>query len=75
MPTARAYYQLVAYGDAMYAIGGWNGYEHDKMERYSKGQGWQSMANLPYDNHRSCRIIISLSSINLQLGSAQSQMK
>ena len=52
MPTSRAYFQLVAYGDAMYALGGWNGGEHDKMERYSKGLGWTSMADLPYENHR-----------------------
>ena len=65
MPTSRAYFQLVAYGDAMYALGGWNGGEHDKMERYSKGLGWTSMADLPYNNHRCCNNLDSEFSCDL----------
>ena len=43
---------MVAYGDALYSMGGWNGGEVKTMERYSKGKGWESLGNIPYDNHR-----------------------
>ena len=58
MPTARAYFILVTYGDAIYALGGYNdGGELSNMERYSRGLGWQTVASLPYTNHRSAFII------------------
>ena len=53
MSKGRAYYQLISYGDAVYAMGGHNGSELDSMERWTRGGGWVSVANLPYSNHRS----------------------
>ena len=56
MTTARAYFSLISYGDAIYAIGGWLGEddccELNSMERYSRNKGWKQMANLPYSTHR-----------------------
>lgn len=52
MSTARSYYQLITYGDAVYAIGGYNsGGELNTMERYRRIDGWKARANLPYKNH------------------------
>ena len=53
MSKGRAYYQLISYGDAVYAMGGHDGSELDSMERWTRGGGWVNMANLPYSNHRS----------------------
>ena len=53
MSKGRAYYQLISYGDAVYAMGGHDGSELDSMERWTRGGGWVSVANLPYSNHRS----------------------
>ena len=54
MLTSRSYYPLVSYGDALYAIAGWNNgaSEHNKVERYTRSNGWTSLANTPYTNHR-----------------------
>ena len=52
MSKGRAYYQLISYGDAVYAMGGHDGSELDSMERWTKSEGWVSMADLPYSNHR-----------------------
>ena len=52
MSKGRAYYQLISYGDAVYAMGGHDGSELDSMERWTRGGGWVSVANLPYSNHR-----------------------
>ena len=53
MSKGRAYYQLISYGDAVYALGGHDGSELNTMERWTRGEGWVNMANLPYSNHRS----------------------
>ena len=63
MSKGRAYYQLISYGDAVYAMGGHDGSELDSMERWTRGGGWVSVANLPYSNHRSvqshgCMILV-----------------
>lgn len=53
MSYARAYYHLISYGDAIYALGGHTASsEINAMERYTKNSGWQAMAALPYNNHR-----------------------
>ena len=52
MITARAYYPLISYGDALYAIAGHNGDRHNKVERYSRELGWKSLATMPYNSHR-----------------------
>ena len=52
MSKGRAYYQLISYGDAVYAMGGHDGSELDSMERWTKSEGWVGMADLPYSNHR-----------------------
>ena len=53
MLYARAYYHLISYGDAIYALGGHtSSSEINKMERYTKNTGWVAMAALPYNNHR-----------------------
>ena len=52
MSKGRAYYQLISYGDAVYAMGGHDGSELNTMERWTRGEGWVNMANLPYTNHR-----------------------
>ena len=54
MIRSRGYYQLVSYGGSLYAVGGYRegDGEINKMERYTPGQGWEEMANLPYINHR-----------------------
>ena len=52
MITARAYYPLISYGDALYAIAGHNGDRHNKVERYSRQLGWTSLATMPYNSHR-----------------------
>ena len=52
MITARAYYPLISYGDALYAIAGHNGDRHNKVERYSRQLGWTSLAAMPYNSHR-----------------------
>ena len=52
MSRPRAYYQLISFGAALYAIGGHDGGELNTMERYSKQAGWEPMTNLPYANHR-----------------------
>ena len=69
MSTPRAYAIFVTYGDAIYVPGGYNdGGELSSMERYSRGLGWQTMAGLPFSNHRSVHLmIINLFSNNLYL--------
>ena len=52
MSKGRAYYQLISYGDAVYAMGGHDGSELDSMERWTKSEDWVGMADLPYSNHR-----------------------
>ena len=52
MSKGRAYYQLISYGDAVYAMGGHDGSELDSMERWTKSEGWIGMADLPHSNHR-----------------------
>ena len=52
MISPRSHYSLVSYGDALFAIGGYNGGELNTMERYTRGNGWTAMANLPDENHR-----------------------
>ena len=52
MSKGRAYYQLISYGDAVYAMGGHDGSELDSMERWTKSEDWVGMADLPYTNHR-----------------------
>ena len=52
MSKGRAYYQLISYGDALYAMGGHDGSELDSMERWTKNEDWVGMADLPYSNHR-----------------------
>ena len=61
MSKGRAYYQLISYGDAVYAMGGHDGSELDSMERWTRGGGWVSVANLPYSNHRFCAVADELS--------------
>ena len=57
MSKGRAYYQLISYGDAVYAMGGHDGSELDSMERWTKSEhggpgAWVGVADLPYTNHR-----------------------
>ena len=52
MITAHAYYPLISYGDALYAIAGHNGGAHNKVERYSRELGWTSLADISYNTHR-----------------------
>ena len=52
MSRPRAYFSMVSYADSAFAIGGHDGEELNSMERFSKGDGWVAMANLPYINHR-----------------------
>ena len=63
MSRPRAYFSMVSYADSAFAIGGHDGEELISMERFSKGDGWVDMANLPYHNHR-CREIKILNIIN-----------
>ena len=52
MAYGHAYYELISYGGSLYAIGGHDGSEINIMERYTPGEGWVRVANLPYKNHR-----------------------
>ena len=54
MINPRYHYELVSYGGSLFAVGGWRDGvgELNKMERYTPGQGWEEVANLPYGNYR-----------------------
>ena len=54
MNSPRGYYDMVSYGGSLFAVGGWKEGtgEFNQMERYTPGQGWEVVANLPYNNHR-----------------------
>ena len=54
MINPRGYYDMVSYGGSLFAVGGYRDGvgEINKMERYTPGQGWEEVANLPYVNHR-----------------------
>ena len=52
MAYGHAYYELISYGGSLYALGGHDGSETNIMERYTPGEGWVRMANMPYANHR-----------------------
>ena len=52
MAYGHAYYELISYGGSLYAIGGHDGSETNIMERYTPGEGWVRMANMPHSNHR-----------------------
>ena len=54
MINPRYHYELVSYGGSLFAVGGWRDGvgELNKMERYTPGQGWEEVANLPYVNYR-----------------------
>ena len=52
MAYAHTYYELISYGGSLYAIGGYDGSETNIMERYTPGEGWVRMANMPHSNHR-----------------------
>jgi hypothetical protein len=58
MPSARAWFQLITYGDAMFAIGGWRfGRPTNLVDRWTLAQGWVNMANYPTLNtHRYCAV-------------------
>jgi hypothetical protein len=58
MPSPRSGFQLITYGDAMYAIGGWrSGAATNLVDRWSLKQGWVNMANYPTLNiHRYCAV-------------------
>ena len=53
MDYGHAYYELISYAGSLYAIGGHDGSETNIMERYTPGEGWVRVANMPYANHRS----------------------
>ena len=52
MAYGHAYYELISYGGSLYAIGGHDGSETKIMERYTPGEGWVRVADMPYANHR-----------------------
>jgi hypothetical protein len=58
MPSARSHYQLITYGDAMFAIGGWRaGAPTNLVDRWTLTQGWVNMAIYPTLNiHRYCAV-------------------
>ena len=57
LSSARQSFELVSYGDAIYALGGdGNSGEINTMHRYSREKGWVARANLPYANHRFCAV-------------------
>ena len=57
MPIKRAYFEFETYGDAAYAIAGHNGDgEISRVDRYTRTNGWEQMANYPHDNHRFCAV-------------------
>ena len=48
----RAYYELLTYGSAAYALAGYNGYgEISNVDRWTEQDGWQAMASAPLANH------------------------
>ena len=73
MSKGRAYYQLISYGDAVYAMGGHDGSELDSMERWTKSESWVGMADLPYSNHR-WGIYFPICSIDCYLDSVRWRM-
>jgi hypothetical protein len=58
MPSARSWFQLITYGDAMFAIGGWrSGAATNLVDRWTLTQGWVNMASYPTLNiHRYCAV-------------------
>jgi len=56
MAYVHAWYELISYGGSLYAIGGYDQSETNIMERYTPGEGWVRMANMPYTNHRFCAV-------------------
>ena len=52
MAYVHAWYELISYGGSLYAIGGYDQSETNIMERYTPGEGWVRVANMPYTNHR-----------------------
>jgi hypothetical protein len=56
MLIARSQFQLVTYGDVMFAIGGASSYTN-QVDRWTKTQGWVNMANYPNLNiHAYCAV-------------------
>jgi hypothetical protein len=57
MLIPRSHFQLITYGDAMFAIGGWRPGPTNQVDRWTLTQGWVLMANYPLLNiHRYCAV-------------------
>ena len=53
----RSNFQLITYGDAMFAIAGWMPRGTNQVDRWTLKQGWVNMANYPTLNlHRYCAV-------------------
>ena len=57
MPTARGYYELLTFSDAVFAIAGWNGGSYiSRVDRWTKSTGWEEMASYPISTGRHCAV-------------------
>ena len=57
MLMPRAYYELITYGDAAFAIAGYNGVTAiPNVDRWTSKNGWQAMASYPLSVDRLCAV-------------------
>lgn len=56
MPVSRGYFEFVTFSDAAYAIGGYNGGVHSRMDRWTVTQGWETAAGYPIATYRHCAV-------------------
>ena len=75
MGYGHAYYELISYGGSLYAIGGHDGSETKIMERYTPGEGWVRVADMPYANHRYTDHLLTFPYLVKFLDSVQWQMR
>ena len=56
MPIVRGEFQFVTYGDAAFAIGGYNNGFISRVDRWTKSQGWVTVASYPRFISRFCAV-------------------
>ena len=56
MLTPRGLFELTTYGDAAFAIAGWNRVNLRQVDRWTEKEGWVKMSDYPIATHRHCAV-------------------
>ena len=56
MLTPRGLFELTTYGDAAFAIAGWNHVNLRQVDRWTEKEGWVKMSDYPIATHRHCAV-------------------